>query len=476
MPNIKLLGISDQLLISIREKAAELGYTHKVTRNDLTDEDRISLFYEIWTDSDEFDDEIRKRLEKVEDEEEEFDRERSKLIKISEVLCYLYIHPPTPYVLECFKIFEEIFEQTQFGKKVRKREITLRVIEALKKIGEEYVKVISEKVFLNEKPKEVITDNLELFSRKMLSFEENAENPYPLEWRKEFAKASNKFSQKLTQMHDIPVIVGLLRSSKFENSLSFGEKFGLPIVVAPFIEGILPTTTTHTEEDIKLEEIEDEDLDLLKPSLKERFERLTFSELNDYDEEGDIKQDKSDEESDNPMEEERPPTVRSLTPPLASQSSAPPQEEESSDSSGPPIGTGRWNRRNYRRRSTPEKPKAKQAVNTFDQQGGQRDGSPVSDQDDLEEHFLDDLHDRSEDFINKHNNYEKLPEIHDHHQRFATSTDEPQTLHKYDVQDDDFVVALNDSHRSIRFVLTIVERTRKPVFNRIIDERRNRYS
>jgi len=158
------------------------------------------------------------------------------------------------------------------------------------------------------------------------------------------------------------------------------------------------------------------------------------------------------------------------------EASDPPQEDEDERSESPPIGTGRWNRRRRRRHSstTPE-PEAPQPPPP-NQQGGQRGQSPSSDQDDLEPQFLDDLHERAAEQIKLYNNYDELPALHDHHKKFGVSDDTPHNIDVSEIEDDDFIVSLTDSSTSVRFMITFNEATRKPIFNRIIDPRRRRFS
>lgn len=156
--------------------------------------------------------------------------------------------------------------------------------------------------------------------------------------------------------------------------------------------------------------------------------------------------------------------------------STPPQEDEDEGNESPPIGTGRWNRRRRRRHSSTTPEPEQSTPKPPNQQGGQRGHSPSSDQDDLEPQFLDDLHERAAEQIKLHNNYDELPNLHDHHKRFGASDDTPHNIDVSELDDDDLIVQLTDSSTSVRFMITFNEATRKPIFNRIIDPRRRRFS
>jgi hypothetical protein len=169
------------------------------------------------------------------------------------------------------------------------------------------------------------------------------------------------------------------------------------------------------------------------------------------------------------------PAGPSQPPPLPDISDLPKEAEDKSDSSEP-IGTGRWNRRNRRRRSSSPEAEILQIQTNPDPQGRRRETSPTSDQDDIDEHFLDDLHERAKELIDLHNTDEPLPAQHNHLEKFSVTTNEPVEIHESELHDDDYIIPLNNGMRSLLFLLTFNPITRKPTFNRILSNRRNRFS
>jgi len=63
-----------------------------------------------------------------------------------------------------------------------------------------------------------------------------------------------------------------------------------------------------------------------------------------------------------------------------------------------------------------------------------------------------------------------------HKIRFKSNEDFPTTLSKESIKDSDHIMRLNESHRAIRYLITIKQDGTSPIFNKIEDHRWNRLS
>jgi len=219
------------------------------------------------------------------------------------------------------------------------------------------------------------------------------------------------------------------------------------------------------------------------------YESLFNEPTNEWQYESEEESEEEDDQTQNDEEgyvtppEDREETTDEPQPPPPQEEETPQEmeeqeeaEAESSDSN--PRSKKRWNRRRtYRNQGTPEKEDNEQAEAPQQPKAeGSRTASPVSDQEDVETDFLNSLHERGREEIDQFNNFDKLPDAQDHCKRFEVIDDEPQEIHHTDLCDDDIIISLTDRRTSIQFLLTIDEATRKPIFNRVRNPKRTRWS
>lgn len=290
-------------------------------------------------------------------------------------------------------------------------------------------------------------------------------------------------------------ICRLVLENRFKFSHFTELSNGIPLFyfIGPDVTGLLTTINSSfaDEEDFKILK----EINFPKSRIADQFMALTFATstpptpITPREEKFKKLERRSQAESESEefytpitgLERERTPNFEAFMPetPLLQDPSPHSQEEVSDSNSDAPRGTGRYARRKkekYAIKAEPPSPSIVMIEPSPYQQEGTRSESPLSDQDDIDEHFLDDLHAQSEFSIRRIYNLAELPKMQSHQIRFWTITDEPQEVHETEVLEQDIVVPLNDSSRATCFVLTFDRNTRKPIFNRVISHRRNRYS
>lgn len=214
----------------------------------------------------------------------------------------------------------------------------------------------------------------------------------------------------------------------------------------------------------------------LRPVTEKENEASAEHSSNESDNESPIKGDefRHDEPTPTPVEGSEPQVLHEPLPPHQSA-----DEMETTTSSDSNQGTGRYNRRLKLKQRAEKSDSATKATSlhpkSADMAATTYNGL-ICTQDDIEEHHLTDLLDKAREYIDSLNEPTRPPTSQNHFKRFDVEDDAPQELHSVELEDDDIIVNLNDSLRSVRYVLTFVSTYDQPVFNRIIDPRRNRKS
>jgi hypothetical protein len=505
-----ICGITVSNIDQIRSRAKDAG---KVLSERFSASDEVAqvrAVYELIILSHEFQDALRKHLQLPSVEDARFKSAIEQIEKEAEAIIWTYYHPDMQNFLHSrFNVAKMVSQNASHYVSQKPTVFNMITRDYTQSVSPVAVRQIDEYIIGNKEPLESIRrvkdfwnskksaatpasnfnfSSDEEYTEQIRSIGDQAMSEWRLDHKERLLNLKRTIDHRLRTSSVIPLRnglpyfpfvhpVGVFKSNLFDQARQLKDDPSLDDETKYVIEGIRNDFITMTfkpspaQEQTKTEEMEEPEEAEEKKSDEDSSSEEDDSEEEDEDEDEDAEENPSPPTS--PIQPSSPPPTTTKPP------SPPPQEADDDASSSSNYGTGRYNRRRRQKKKAEESesdedPPADESKS--DQQGDKRSESPTSDQDDIEEHFLDDLHERSKEYINQFNNWNELPEPQDHSKRFGVKDDTPQEINAADLNDDDIIISLNDSSRSVRFVLTFVETTRKPVFNRILDPRRNRKS
>jgi hypothetical protein len=506
-----ICGITVSHIDQIRSKAKDAG---KVLSERFTASDEVAqvrAVYELIILSHEFQDALCKHLQLPSVDDVQFKSVIEQIEREAEAIIWMYYHPDMQNFLHSrFSVAKMVSQNASHYVSQKPTVFNMITRDYTQLVSPVAVHYINEYIIGNKQPLESIRkvkdfwnskksaatpasnfnhSSDEEYAEQIRSIGDQAMSEWRLDYNERLLNLKRTIDHRLRTSSVIPLKnglpyfpfvhpVGVFKSDLFDKARQLKDDPSLDDETKYVIEDFRNDFMTMTfkpppaQEQTKTEEMEEPEKAEEKESDEDSSSEEDDSEEEDESEEEEVEENPSPPTS--PIQPSSPPPTTTKPP------SPPPQEAEDNSEGSPPRGTGRHNARNWRRKrdhsSEREDDEPPTSSKSTDQQGDKRSESPTSDQDDIEEHFLDDLHERSKEYIDQFNNWDKLPEPYDHSKRFGVNDDTPQEINAADLNDDDIIISLNDSSRSVRFVLTFVETTRKPVFNRILDPRRNRKS